>query len=40
LPADGGPLVLPFEEFFPVALGLFPRYEFVERSNVQNDAIV
>ena len=38
--ADGGPLVLAFEEFVPVFLGLFPRDEFLERGNVQDDAIV
>lgn len=37
---DGGPLVLAFEEFFPVLLGLFPRNEFVEWSNVEENAIV
>ena len=29
-----------FEEFFPVVLGFFPRDEFVEWSDVQDDAIV
>jgi len=38
--ADGGPLVFAFEWFFPVAFGLFPRNEFVKRSDVQDDAIV
>ena len=38
--ADRGPLVFAFEQFFPVLLGNFPWDEFVERGDVQDDAIV
>ena len=38
--ADGGPLVFTFEQFIPVLLRYFPRDEFVERSDVEDDAIV
>jgi hypothetical protein len=38
--ADGGPLVFAFEEFFPVVLCLFPRDKFVERGDVEDNAIV
>jgi len=36
--ADGGPLVFACEQFVPVFLGLFPRDEFVERGDVQDNA--
>src|SRR5262249_4354508 len=38
--ADGGPLVLAFKDFVPISLGLLPRDELVERSDVENHAIV
>src|SRR5579885_2644417 len=38
--AHRGPVVLPFEQFFPISLGLLPRHEFPERGDVQHDAIV
>jgi hypothetical protein len=38
--ADGGPLVFACHEFIPVFLGFFPRDEFPERGDVQDDAIV
>jgi len=38
--ADGRPLVLAVEEFLPIALGLLPRDELVERGDVEDDAIV
>src|SRR3972149_777651 len=34
------PFVFAFAEFLPVALGLFPRHEFVEQGDVEADIIV
>jgi hypothetical protein len=34
------PLILAFEEFFPVLFGLFSRDELVKRGDVEDDAVV